>query len=75
MFTSLGPRAQTAGRVLGDVVVESDGRSLLVSETNAGETGGAAPDEVRATRESGAWGETPRGEIVLTSSTSGAAPK
>jgi RNA polymerase sigma-70 factor (ECF subfamily) len=64
-----------AWRLLGPVVVEGDGRSLLVSENNSGEAGGPMPDEVRVTRESGASGDVPRGETVLTSSTSGAAPQ
>jgi RNA polymerase sigma factor (sigma-70 family) len=54
-----GPRGW---RVLGNVVVESDGRSLLVSEVDAAEV---TPDELRVTRESGAPGASPDGHLVL----------
>ena len=47
---------------LGPVVVESDGRSLLVADVDAA---GIAPDELRVTRESGPVGATPRGLSVL----------
>ena len=59
-------------RSLGPVVVESDGRSLLVSETDPA---GDPPDEIRVTREPGAPGETPRGPTVLTGSPPDAAPR
>ncbi len=63
---------QGGWRLLGPVNVESDGRSLLVSETDPGR---AALDEVRVTRESSVPGETPRGLIVLAWSASEAVPK
>ena len=50
-------RSANGWRLLGPVRIESDGRSLLVSETNAG----APPDEVRVTREQSASGDAPRG--------------
>jgi RNA polymerase sigma factor (sigma-70 family) len=59
-------------RLLGSLVVESDGRSLLVSEVDAGAT---TPDEIRVTRELGPPGDTPRGPVVLTSSPSDTAPR
>ena len=59
-------------RSLGPVVVESDGRSLLVSEVDPA---GAPPDEIRVTREPGSPGKTPRGATVLTWSPPGAAPR
>jgi RNA polymerase sigma-70 factor (ECF subfamily) len=55
-------------RLLGPVVVESDGRSVLVSDIDPG---AATPDEIRVTRESSPAGETPRGAVVLTWSASG----
>lgn len=59
-------------RLLGSVVVQSDGRSLLVIEVDPG---AAAPDEVRVTRERGSAGAAPRGFTVLTSSPSSSAPR
>lgn len=47
---------------LGPVVVEGDGRSLLVVETDAASP---APDELRVTRESGSPSDAPRGTTVL----------
>jgi RNA polymerase sigma-70 factor (ECF subfamily) len=58
-------RRGDAWRLLGPVVVEDDGRSLLVSEVTPGEE---APDEIRVTDESTAPGDAPRGPVVLTSS-------
>jgi len=55
-------------RLLGPVVVESDGRAVLVSDIDPG---AATPDEIRVTRESSPPGEIPRGPAVLTSSASG----
>jgi RNA polymerase sigma-70 factor (ECF subfamily) len=52
-------------RLLGPVVLESDGRSMLVSDVDPH---APTPDEVRVTRESSSPGETPRGLVVLTSS-------
>jgi RNA polymerase sigma-70 factor (ECF subfamily) len=49
-------------RVLGNVVVESDGRSLLVSEVDSAE---AAPDELRVTLETGAPAASPGEHVVL----------
>jgi RNA polymerase sigma-70 factor (ECF subfamily) len=54
-----GPRGW---RVLGNVVVESDGRSLLVSEIDSAEV---TPDELRVTREAGAPGASPGEHVVL----------
>jgi hypothetical protein len=59
-------------RSLGAVVVESDGRSLLVSETDPG---GPMPDEIRVTRESSEPGDAPRGPVVLTAFASDAVPR
>ena len=59
-------------RSLGTVRIASDGRSLLVSETAAGE---ALPDEVRVTRESNERGVAPVGPTVLDWSASDGAPK
>ncbi len=59
-------------RVLGNVVVESDGRSVLVSEIDPRAT---TPDEIRVTQESSPPGETPRGPVVLTSSAAAATPR
>jgi hypothetical protein len=53
-----GPRGW---RALGPVVIDSDGRSLLVSEIDPTEV---TPDGLRVTRESGAPGASP-GEHVL----------
>ena len=50
-------------RQLGLVVVEADGRSLLVADAPPGES---ALDEVRVTREPGAPGDAPGGPVVLT---------
>jgi RNA polymerase sigma-70 factor (ECF subfamily) len=55
-------------RLLGPVVVESDGRSMLVSEVDPES---ATPEEIRVTRESSSPNETPRGPIVLTWSATG----
>jgi RNA polymerase sigma-70 factor (ECF subfamily) len=54
-----GPRGW---RILGDVVVESDGRSLLVSEVGAAEV---TPEELRVTIETGAAGASPGEHVVL----------
>jgi len=51
---------------LGPLVVESDGRAVLVSEIDHN---AATPDEIRVTRETGPRA-TPRGPVVLTSSAS-----
>src|SRR5262249_9127404 len=51
-------------RLLGTVVVESDGRSVLVAEIDPRE---AAPEEIRVTREPGSPGKTPIGAPVLSS--------
>jgi RNA polymerase sigma-70 factor (ECF subfamily) len=59
-------------RLLGPVVVESDGRSVLVSDVDPG---APTSDEIRVTRESGTPGEAPRGPVVLTSSASDVAPR
>jgi RNA polymerase sigma-70 factor (ECF subfamily) len=59
-------------RSLGPVVVESDGRSLLVSEVDPG---GAPSDEIRVTRERGSLGEVPRGTTVLTGSPPSTEPR
>jgi RNA polymerase sigma-70 factor (ECF subfamily) len=57
---------------LGPLAVEDDGRAVLVVEIDPM---AAAPDEIRVTRESRPHGDAPRGPIVLTSSSSGAAPE
>jgi RNA polymerase sigma-70 factor (ECF subfamily) len=49
-------------RLLGRVVVERDGRSVLVT---SGDAAGASPDEIRVTRESSAPDATPGGTTVL----------
>jgi RNA polymerase sigma-70 factor (ECF subfamily) len=54
-----GPRGW---RLLGNVVVESDGRSLLVSEIDTAEV---TPAELRVTREAGAAGASPGDHVVL----------
>jgi len=59
-------------RLLGPVIVESDGRSMLVSDVDPG---ASTPDEIRVTRESSSPRETPRGPVVLTSSASDSAPR
>jgi RNA polymerase sigma factor (sigma-70 family) len=52
---------------LGRTIIESDGRSVLVSEVDVDE----APDEIRVTRETGSPGDVPRGPTVLAWSASG----
>jgi RNA polymerase sigma-70 factor (ECF subfamily) len=56
-------------RRLGPVVIEGDGRSLLVSEL---EVGAPALDELRVTRETSRSGDAPRGPALLVWSVSGA---
>jgi RNA polymerase sigma-70 factor (ECF subfamily) len=56
---------------LGPVVIEGDGRSLLVG-TLDGEA--ALPDELRVTRETGGSGHEPHGPILLFWSAGGATP-
>jgi hypothetical protein len=50
-------------RPLGPVVIESDGRSLLVTEVDAA---GPPPDELRITREPAAPADRLQGPTVLT---------
>ena len=59
-------------RSLGIVVVESDGRSLLVSEVPPD---ASKPDEIRVTRESRSPGDAPEGPTVLMGPASDAAPR
>ena len=58
-------------RLLGPVVIEDDGRSLLVSLVDATAT---MPDAMRVTRESGSPGDVPGGAIVLAWPAAEAAP-
>ena len=55
-------RGTRGWRVLGTVVVEGDGRSLLVSAIDSTEV---VPDELRVTRETGAPGASPGERVVL----------
>jgi RNA polymerase sigma-70 factor (ECF subfamily) len=55
-------RGSRGWRVLGPVVVESDGRSLLVSEIDASEVN---PAGLRVTREAGAPGASPGEHVIL----------
>lgn len=57
---------------LGQVVVEADGRSLLVARIDPR---AAPPDELRVTRETGAPGGEPRGAPVVRWSAADAAPR
>jgi|HubBroStandDraft_1064217.scaffolds.fasta_scaffold03355_7 RNA polymerase sigma factor (sigma-70 family) len=64
-------RRGDAWTLLGLVVIESDGRSVLVSAIDSR----APSDEIRVTLESSPPGVAPRGPRVLTSSTSDSAPR
>jgi RNA polymerase sigma-70 factor (ECF subfamily) len=55
-------RGARGWRVLGNVVVESDGRSLLVSEIDSSEV---TPEGLRVTVETGAPGASPGEHVVL----------
>jgi hypothetical protein len=65
-------RSSRGWRALGPVVVESDGRSLLVSEIDPAEV---TPDELRVTREHGAPPASPGEQIVLRWPTVDASPR
>jgi RNA polymerase sigma-70 factor (ECF subfamily) len=65
-------RAGEGWRRLGPVVVEGDGRSLLVDRI---EPGVAAPDELRVTREATAAADAPRGAVLLDWTRAGASDR
>jgi hypothetical protein len=64
-------RSREGWRSLGPVVIEGDGRSLLVAPLDGGPT---FLDELLVTRESGRPLDTPRGPVLLQWQASGEEP-